>query len=155
MGRLLKNKKIKNRKKNETPIQSHSSYHHANPCRLIFKIHPPFPITLKLATSLSEIIAYAIFLQLMHCSIASCVLHITCCMLRWCKIPLGWRTRAVVAHPFTHRYGSHQQQCVFRLRCIFYIFQYWNLLGKSFFCWRFHRSEGPLQKNVQKIWNFF
>ncbi len=24
----------------------------------------------------------------MHCRIASCVLHIACCMLRWCKIPL-------------------------------------------------------------------
>ncbi len=39
MGRLLKNKKIKNRK-NVTPIQWHCSYHHANSCRQIFKIHP-------------------------------------------------------------------------------------------------------------------
>ncbi len=36
----------------------------------------------------SAILAYAILLQLMHGSIASCVLHIACCMLRWCKIPL-------------------------------------------------------------------
>ncbi len=37
----------------------------------------------------SAILAHAILLQLMHCSIASCVLHIACCMLRWCKIPLS------------------------------------------------------------------
>ncbi len=37
----------------------------------------------------SAIIAYAILFQLMHCSIASCVLHIAYCMLRWCKISLS------------------------------------------------------------------
>ncbi len=36
----------------------------------------------------NAILAYTILLQLMHCGIASCVLHIACCMLRWCKIPL-------------------------------------------------------------------
>ncbi len=40
----------------------------------------------------NAIVAYAILLQLMHCSTASCVLHIACCMLRWCKIPLRGRT---------------------------------------------------------------
>ncbi len=34
----------------------------------------------------SSILTYAILLQLMHCSIASCILHIACCMLCWCKI---------------------------------------------------------------------
>ncbi len=28
----------------------------------------------------SAILAYAILLQLMHCSIASCILHIACCV---------------------------------------------------------------------------
>ncbi len=42
----------------------------------------------------SAILAYAILLQLMLCSIASCVLHIVCCMLRWCKIPL----RCILMH---------------------------------------------------------
>ncbi len=36
----------------------------------------------------SAILAYVILLQLMHCSIASCVLHIAYCMLHWYKIPL-------------------------------------------------------------------
>ncbi len=36
----------------------------------------------------SAILSHAILLQLMYCSIASCVLHIACRMLRWCKIPL-------------------------------------------------------------------
>ncbi len=47
----------------------------------------------------SAILAYAILLQLMHCSIASCVLHIAYCilhiacyMLRWCKISLRCMT---------------------------------------------------------------
>ncbi len=34
------------------------------------------------------ILAYAILLQLMRCSIASCILRIAYRMLRWCKIPL-------------------------------------------------------------------
>ncbi len=35
----------------------------------------------------SAILAYAILLQLMHCSIASCVLHIACCV--GVRSPLG------------------------------------------------------------------
>ncbi len=31
------------------------------------------------------------------------------------------------------------------------LFQHWNLLEKGFFCRRFHRSEGPLQKNFLQI----
>ncbi len=58
---------------------------------------------------------------------------------------------AVVAYPFTHRNGSHQQLRVISLSYIFYISQHWNVLEKGLFCRRFHRSEGPLQKNFLQI----
>ncbi len=39
----------------------------------------------------------------------------------------------------------------YHLTYIFYLFQYWNLLEKGFFCRRFHRLEGPLQKSFLQI----
>ncbi len=41
--------------------------------------------------------------------------------------------------------------CVISLCYIFYIFQHCNLLENGFFCKRFRRSEGPLQKNFLRI----
>ncbi len=59
----------------------------------------------------------------------------------------------VVSYPFTHRNGSHQQLCAISLSYISYIFLHWNLylLKKGFFCRRFHRSEGRLQKHFLQI----